>query len=236
MATSTDTRPWQAEILDELGQAQLDGLIADTDTHAAIWLSEDRVGAAATQLLGTAASELAAIVIAEDKAAGMGHGEARVIKLDDLQAWSKANAAGDELPPVDGAILAAAVDTSSEVAKEEEATPDPAPGEQAAAFDPSAYDREDLQIPKIDGQSIDRISIKFSGEIFLDRSEPSDVAVYNALRLGKDVGLLIEAKCSSTAAKGATDRDGDLDVVVGTKGLKVHSLSKPAGADWVEPA
>jgi hypothetical protein len=105
---------------------------------------------------------------------------------------------------------------------------------QTAIIDHSQYEREDLQIPKIDGQSIDRISIKFAGEIFLDRSEPSDVAVYNALRLGKDVALLVEAKCSSTAAKGATDRDGDLDVVVGTKGLKVHTLSKPAGADWVE--
>lgn len=79
MATSTQARPWQAEILDELGQAQLDGLIADTHTHAAIWLAEDRVDSASTQLLGTAESELAAIVIAEDKGVGMGqrHNQAR---------------------------------------------------------------------------------------------------------------------------------------------------------------
>jgi len=107
---------------------------------------------------------------------------------------------------------------------------------QTALLDRSQYDREDLQIPKIDGQTIDRISIKFAGEVFLNRSDPSDVAVYNELRLGRDVALLIECKCSSTAGKGATDRDGDLDVVVGTKGLKVHSLSKPAGADWVQEA
>jgi hypothetical protein len=228
MATSTEQRPWQAEILDELGQAQLDGLIADTDTHAAVYIADDEN--ASTRLLGTAESELAAIVIAEDKGAHLGGGESRVVKLDDLQAWSKARAAGDVPPAVEGPALAATVEDG----KQEDLTPDPQPGEQAAAFDPSAYDREDLQIPKIDGQSIDRISIKFAGEIFLDRSEPSDVAVYNALRLGKDVALLVEAKCSSTAAKGATDRDGDLDVVVGTKGLKVHTLSKPAGADWVE--
>lgn len=106
-------------------------------------------------------------------------------------------------------------------------------GGQTTIIDRSAYEREDLQIPKIDGNTVDRISLKFSGEVFLNRSDPSDVAVYNELRLGRDVGLLIEAKCSSTAGKGATDRDGDLDVVVGTKGLKVHSISKPAGADWV---
>jgi hypothetical protein len=30
--------------------------------------------------------------------------------------------------------------------------------------------------------------------------------------------------------------EGNLDVVVGAKTLKVHSLSKPAGADWVTEA
>lgn len=103
-----------------------------------------------------------------------------------------------------------------------------------ALFDKSEYEREDLQIAKIDGQSIDRIAVKFSGEVFLDRSEPSDVAIFNALKLGKDVALMIDAKCSATGATGATDREGDLDVVVGRKGLKVHSLTRPAGHDWVE--
>jgi hypothetical protein len=107
---------------------------------------------------------------------------------------------------------------------------------QTAIVDKSQYEREDLQIAKVDGNTIDRISLKFTGEVFLDRSDPSDVQIYNELRLGRDVEILIEAKCSSTAAKGATDREGDLDVVVGTKGLKVHSLRKPAGADWVEDA
>jgi hypothetical protein len=125
---------------------------------------------------------------------------------------------GDDPDPEDGAPLV-----------------DEATG-QTAIVDRSQYEREDLQIPKIDGQTIDRIKIGFSGSLFLDRSEASDVAVYNALRLGKDVDLLVTAKCSKTGASGATDRDGNLDVVVGAKTLKVHSLSKPAGADWVEPA
>lgn len=142
-----------------------------------------------------------------------------------------------------------AFDEANETTEDDEQQPDPAEDDdesptepetetagQTAAFDRSQYDREDLQIQKVDGNTIDRISIKFSGEVFLDRSDPSDVKVYNELRLGRDVQLLVEAKCSSTAAKGATDRDGDLDVVVGTKGIKVHTLRKPAGADWVEDA
>ena len=40
---------------------------------------------------------------------------------------------------------------------------------------------------------------------------------------------MVEGKCSSTGAKGATDRDGDLDVVVGQRALKVHSVYVPAG-------
>lgn len=111
------------------------------------------------------------------------------------------------------------------------AEPQADPDGQTAIIDRSLYEREDLAIPKVDGQSIDRIAITFSGTVFLDRSSPGDVKTYNALTLGRDVQLLIEAKCNGTGAKGATDRDGALDVVVGTKGIKVHSLMRPAGSD-----
>jgi hypothetical protein len=107
---------------------------------------------------------------------------------------------------------------------------------QTAIIDRSAYEREDLQIPKIDGQTVDRIALKFGGTVYLDRSDASDVAVYNELRFGRDVELLIDAKCLGVGASGATNKDGNLDVVVSTKGLKVHSISKPAGADWVKDA
>jgi hypothetical protein len=82
---------------------------------------------------------------------------------------------------------------------------------------PDQYDREDLQIPKIDGQSIDRIKVKFGGEIHLDRSDPADVKLYNELKFGRDVAMLIEGRCNKTGAEGATDREGDLDVVIGQK-------------------
>jgi hypothetical protein len=101
-------------------------------------------------------------------------------------------------------------------------------------FDASDYEREDLQIARVDGQTIDRIAIKFAGEVHLDRSDKDDVALYNQIKLGREVLLTVEAKCSQTGAKGATDRDGDLDVVIGLKGLKVHTLRRPTGHDWIE--
>lgn len=98
-------------------------------------------------------------------------------------------------------------------------------------FNAADYEREELAINKIDGNQIDRIAIKFAGTVFLDRSDPADVALYNKLRLGNDVTLQIEGKCSGTAAKGATDREGDLDVVVGERTVKVQTVYVPPIAD-----
>jgi len=101
--------------------------------------------------------------------------------------------------------------------------------EKDGLFDRTQYEREDLQIPKIDGNTIDRIAVKFAGEVFLDRSSPADVALFNRLVLGHDVTLMVEGHCSATGAEGATDRDGDLDVVVGQRSIKVNTVYVPAG-------
>lgn len=86
------------------------------------------------------------------------------------------------------------------------------------------YNDPALAIPKIDGQSIGRIAVAFSGEIFLDRTTKEDVALYNSLVMGRDVELRVAAKVVGTGAKGATNRDGDLDVIVGKKSLTVKTL------------
>jgi hypothetical protein len=93
-----------------------------------------------------------------------------------------------------------------------------------ALFDRSQYDREDLQIAKVDGQSIDRIAVAFSGEIMLDRSDKADVALYNRLSLNKDVELRVAGRVNGTGARGATNREGDLDVIVGKKTFKVETV------------
>lgn len=102
---------------------------------------------------------------------------------------------------------------------------------QAHLIDPSEYDDPELAIAKVDGNSIDRIALTFSGTVFLDRSDKADVKLYNDLKLGRDLTLMVEGKCLGTGAKGATNRDGELDVVVGQKGVKVGSVYRPAAED-----
>jgi hypothetical protein len=108
--------------------------------------------------------------------------------------------------------------------EEEGAETPPADPEGKALFDRSQYDKEGFQIPKVDGQSVDRIAVAVTGEIMLDRSDEADVALYNRLALGKEVELRVAGKVQGTGAKGATNRDGDLDVIVGKKTIKVGTV------------
>lgn len=94
-------------------------------------------------------------------------------------------------------------------------------------LDPARYDDPELAIPKVDGNQIDRIALQFSGTVYLDRSDPADVALYKKLALSGELTLQIEGKCSKTAAGFTTNKDGDLDVVVGTKTVKVETVYVP---------
>jgi hypothetical protein len=91
-------------------------------------------------------------------------------------------------------------------------------------FNPRAYDDPALQLPMVDGQGIDKIALKFSGTIRLDRSKPDDVALFRRLKLGKDIDVKLEGKVVGSNTTGATNKDGDLDVVVGSKTLDIHTI------------
>lgn len=91
-------------------------------------------------------------------------------------------------------------------------------------FDASDYEREGLAIPKVDGNQIDKIRFKFSGSVLLNRSEIPDVALFNGAKLGRDLDLRIEAKVAGTGVGFTTNKEGDLDVVVGEKTLRVETV------------
>jgi hypothetical protein len=133
-----------------------------------------------------------------------------------------AEAEDDAAEPIgDLADVAAAVDEAAAVPAADSAVP---AAEAKQLFDASSYDKPGLQIPKIDGNAIDRIGLSFSGSIMLDRSEPGDVALYNRIHGEKERELWITAKWAGVGAKPATNRDGDLDVMVATKTLKVEQV------------
>lgn len=106
----------------------------------------------------------------------------------------------------------------------EEEAEDPDTPPETALFDRSQYEREGLGITKIDGQPVDRIAIKLTGEVMLDRSDQADVAVFNKLALGKAVELRVAGVVQRSTGAKATGRDGDLDVIVGSKTLKIDSV------------
>lgn len=94
-----------------------------------------------------------------------------------------------------------------------------------ALFDKTQYDDPELALQKIDDQSIDKIRVSFSGSVMLDRGSKADVALYRKLSLGKGgVTLMVEGRCSASGGKQSTNREGDLDVVVGEKTIKVETV------------
>lgn len=100
-----------------------------------------------------------------------------------------------------------------------------------ALFPAADYTDPKLALDSVDGESIDKIAVAFSGRVLLDRSSAADVDLYRRLLLGKDVDLRVSGKVSGTGAGYTTNREGDLDAVVGTKTVKVESCFRPAAEE-----
>ncbi|MFL5911434.1 MAG: hypothetical protein ACJ768_12770 [Gaiellaceae bacterium] len=246
MATTTAT-PWQQTILNELGDRNDE--IGEADTHAAVWIPAD--DNAEPELLGVAASELGAVVVAEDKAAAMTGGEARVVKLADLAKWSAANATGRTLPTVDGPVVEPR--RQNVETEEGDAIEQPADGEdgeedgdgekapateplveddgQTAAFNKDGYIPEPLQLPKVDGEGIDKIGAKFGGLVRLDRSQAPDCALVRDLKLGTTVTLMVECEVGPPVPGYTTNKDGDLDALALVRQFKVVSVYRPTAEE-----
>lgn len=99
-----------------------------------------------------------------------------------------------------------------------------APEPKEGLFDADAYKAPELAISPIDGKTIDRIAIDFSGGIMLDRSKAADVALHNRISTAQRVELWVEGTWAGTAAKPATNKEGELDVIVSRKALRVTGL------------
>jgi hypothetical protein len=114
-----------------------------------------------------------------------------------------------------------------------EPTPEPTPptpqgdAEKGELFDKSQYDSEELRLPKVDGEGVDRIAVKVNGTIFLDRSDPRDVELFRSMTLGRDITLMVEGRVSKKAHGFTTDREGELDVIKAENAINVHTVYRP---------
>jgi len=76
----------------------------------------------------------------------------------------------------------------------------------------------------IDNSDPTVLKLSFSGGIDLDRTTATDVELYNKLRDGTTVTLTIDAHVAGAKTVHRRDSEGDVDAVVQTKSLIVHSI------------
>ena len=192
MTTSTDLRPWQATILEQIETIARNEILDDAAIATRPFLVIGFRSDEDANLLERCATRDQADTEAKTWAKkGYEH-----VRVEELAAIGFDIPAGTPAPDPDGKAL----------------------------FDASDYDREDLAIPKIDGEQITKIRVDFSGSVMLDRSDPADVKLFNGARLGKELELRVAGRITGVGTGFTTNKDGDLDVVVGKKTLKVETV------------
>lgn len=98
-------------------------------------------------------------------------------------------------------------------------------------FDKSRYETEELALPKIDGEGVDKIAAKFGGTVWLERGNEHDVALIREPKFGSTVTLLVEATVSPPIAGYTTSKEGDLDALFSGRRFTVTSVRRAAGAE-----
>ena len=104
------------------------------------------------------------------------------------------------------------------------------PKGEGQLFDDTRYEGP-LARPKIDGEPVDKIALKFSGTPLLDRVDEADVALMKRMKLGHKFTLMVECEVVGKAHKYTTGRDGELDAVVLQHALKVETVYVPTLED-----
>lgn len=93
-----------------------------------------------------------------------------------------------------------------------------------ALFEKADYNDPRLALDTVDDKDVDKIQLEFSGSVMLDRRDPADVAVMRDLALGKSLELRVAATVKSKKHGYTTGKEGVLDAVVYTGGLKVDTV------------
>lgn len=105
---------------------------------------------------------------------------------------------------------------------------DQPPEGTATGPDPDAGKLFDVPRAKVTVDDTDPnvIKLAFSGSVELERGKPDDVATYNRLAAGRNVDLRVQAFVAGPKTTHRRDADGNVDTVIQTKSLIVHSLDE----------
>lgn len=204
-STATETAapeaasPWQAQILQQLEQADTDGA-----THAVITRGDE------AQLVDVAESENAAVVVAEDWTAKRPEEEFTIVKLAELTEWADANGFAER-----PAGHAAEQSETSSVSSTSDGGDDS--GSPAKLFE--------MPKIKIDTTQPSLIGFSFSGDINVtDRDDPAWTTLYNDLAAGKTRDITVTVYTAGAKKTHRRDKDGNVDAVVETKSLKITDV------------
>jgi hypothetical protein len=101
----------------------------------------------------------------------------------------------------------------------------------ALAEAPTGADEKDqtgklFEMPaiEVDEANPTAITIAFSGQITLDRSQKSDAALYNKLKHGKVFDLQVAGLVKGSKKTHRRDSEGNVDAIVETKSLVIDSI------------
>jgi hypothetical protein len=100
-----------------------------------------------------------------------------------------------------------------------------------ALFDAAKYETEGLALPKVDGEGVDKIGAKFTGQVWLDRGNENDVALLKNTKLGQTVTLMVEASVGPPVPGYTTNREGDLDSLALTRKFTITHVYRPTAEE-----
>lgn len=139
-----------------------------------------------------------------------------------------------EAPPAtgaDSAIVEALKDATAHKLADQHAAGDTEPEKKGRLFDATQFDSPELQLPKIDGEGVDKLHAQFGGLVRLERSLAADVKLIRDTKMGTTIHLLVEVEVGPPNARFTTNKDGDLDALSLGRNFKVVSVSRPAAEE-----
>lgn len=103
---------------------------------------------------------------------------------------------------------------------------------EGTASGPDADKGQLFEVPRvavtIDEADPNIIKLAFSGSIELDRAKADDVTFYNRLQAGKNTDLSLGVFVAGPKNSHRRDPDGNVQAVVQTKSLIIHSINDAA--------